>query len=105
MSNIPCRRVRRIANTLEKRTSTLTHRDFELLRYLAERRGTVVSRRELLRAVWGYSDLPDTRPVDHAIVRLRRKIELDPHHPRFIRTVHGDGYSLIAPAATTAPSK
>src|SRR5262245_45775434 len=71
-----------------------THREFELLRYLAERTGSVVSRTELLREVWGYTDTPHTRSVDHAIARLRRKIEPDAHHPRFIHTVHGDGYCL-----------
>jgi DNA-binding response OmpR family regulator len=75
----------------------LTHREFELLRYLAERREKVVHREELLREVWGYVDTNvTTRSVDHAIVRLRKKIEPDPHHPEFIRTVHGDGYCLSA---------
>ena len=75
----------------------LTHREFELLRYLAERREKVVHREELLREVWGYIDTNvTTRSVDHAIVRLRKKIEPDPHHPEFIRTVHGDGYCLSA---------
>jgi DNA-binding response OmpR family regulator len=74
----------------------LTYREFEILRYLAERQGRVVYRDELLREIWGYVD-PEltTRSVDHAIARLRKKIEPDPHHPRFIQTVHGDGYSLI----------
>jgi two-component system, OmpR family, response regulator VicR len=71
-----------------------THREFELLRYLAERKESVVSRTELLREVWGYTDTPQTRSVDHAIARLRRKIEADAHRPRFIHTVHGDGYCL-----------
>jgi two-component system, OmpR family, alkaline phosphatase synthesis response regulator PhoP len=75
----------------------LTHREFELLRYLADRREKVVHRDELLKEVWGYLDTNvTTRSVDHAIVRLRKKIEPDPHHPEFIRTVHGDGYSLSA---------
>jgi len=72
----------------------LTHREFELLQYLAERQEHVVHRNELLREVWGYPDVPSTRSVDHAIARLRKKIESDPHHPRFIHTVHGDGYCL-----------
>jgi DNA-binding response OmpR family regulator len=78
-----------------KRSVPFTHREFELLSYLAERRDTVVHRDELLRAVWGYLD-PEilTRTVDFAIARLRRKIETDYHHPRFIRTAHGDGYCL-----------
>ena len=72
----------------------MTHREFEMLRYLAERQRHVVSREELLREVWGYIDSPTTRSVDHAIARLRKKIERDPHHPRFLHTVHGDGYCL-----------
>jgi DNA-binding response OmpR family regulator len=79
-----------------------THREFELLRYLAERKESVVSRNELLREVWGYTDAPPTRSVDHAIARLRRKIEPDAHHPRFIHTVHGDGYCLTPDSARGA---
>ena len=72
----------------------LTHREFELLQYLAERQGYVVHRDELLRELWGYPQVPFTRSVDNAIARLRKKIEPDLHHPRFIHTVHGDGYTL-----------
>lgn len=78
----------------------LTHREFEILRYLAERRDKVVHRDELLREVWGYFDQSvTTRSVDQTIARLRKKIEPDPHHPEVIRTVHGDGYSLSAALA------
>jgi DNA-binding response OmpR family regulator len=73
----------------------LTHREFELIQYLAARAGKVVYRNELLRAVWGYADnSPFTRSVDHAIARLRKKIEPEPDQPRFILTAHGDGYSM-----------
>ncbi len=72
----------------------LTHRDFEILQYLAGRPHTIVSRDDLLKAVWGYPDTAATRAVDHAIARLRKKIEEKPHKPRFIHTVHGDGYYL-----------
>lgn len=72
----------------------LTHRDYEILQYLANRPHTIVSRTELLRGVWGYPDTAATRAVDHAIARLRKKIEDTPHKPRFIHTVHGDGYYL-----------
>jgi DNA-binding response OmpR family regulator len=79
----------------------LTHREFEVLRYLAERSDKIVHRDELLREVWGYLDVPAAnRSVDHAIARLRRKIEVDPRHPRFIRTAHGDGYSLSLTGAS-----
>jgi DNA-binding response OmpR family regulator len=72
----------------------LTAREFELLRYLAERDGKVVLRDELLRVVWGHQSATMTRCVDSLILRLRRKLEDNPRHPRFIRTVHGDGYCL-----------
>jgi two-component system response regulator MtrA len=72
----------------------LTQREFELLHYLAQRHGQVVHRDELLRQVWHCPDPPLTRCVDNAISRLRKKIEPDVEHPRFIHTVHGDGYTL-----------
>jgi DNA-binding response OmpR family regulator len=72
----------------------LTDREFEVLRFLAERQDRLVSRTELLREVWGYLDAPPTRSVDHAIARIRKKIEADAGHPRFIHTVHGGGYRL-----------
>lgn len=72
----------------------LSHREFEVLHYLAERIGRTVTREDLLLEVWGYRHAPLTRSVDILIARLRRKIELDAHRPRYIRTLHGDGYSL-----------
>jgi two-component system, OmpR family, alkaline phosphatase synthesis response regulator PhoP len=82
----------------------LTHREFELLRYLAERQEVVVDRDELLREVWGYASAPNTRAVDQAVVRLRKKIEPDPQHPSFIHTVHGNGYCLtLQPQAAAKP--
>jgi DNA-binding response OmpR family regulator len=77
-----------------RRMIHLTNQEFELLRYLAARRGRVVHRNELLREVWRYPDTPTTRSVDHAIARLRKKIEPKPACPVFIHTVHGDGYCL-----------
>ena len=67
--------------------------EFEILRYLSERRDRVVHRDELLREIWGIVDGSTTRSVDFAVARLRRKIEPN-SEPRFLRTVHGDGYSL-----------
>ncbi|MGH9144442.1 MAG: response regulator transcription factor [Vicinamibacterales bacterium] len=74
----------------------LSHREFALLRYLAERPNSMVHRDELLQEIWGYPESPDTRSVDHAIARLRRKVESDPHHPQFIHTVYAGGYLLTA---------
>jgi DNA-binding response OmpR family regulator len=82
----------------------LTHREFEILQYLAGRQGHVVHRDELLRELWGYPQTPFTRSVDNAIARLRKKIEPDVHHPRFIHTVHGDGYSLTPEGQSSVPN-
>jgi DNA-binding response OmpR family regulator len=85
-----------------RRMIHLTHREFEMLRYMAERPSRVVYRTELLRDVWGYPDAPWTRSVDHAVARLRKKIEPNARHPSFIQTVHGDGYCLN-PARRVSP--
>jgi two-component system response regulator VicR len=85
---------RRLRARRGSRDLHLTHREFEVLHYLAERRDRVVQRDELLREIWGYLAAPTTRSVDLAIARLRKKIEEEPHRPSFILTVHGDGYSL-----------
>ena len=78
----------------------LTHREFEILRVLAERQARVVFRDELFREVWGFLDTSTTRSVDRAVSRLRQKIEPDPRAPRFLRTVHGDGYILTPESVT-----
>ena len=81
-----------------RHTVSLTRRECDLLRYLAERVDRVVHREELLREVWGYERAPITRSVDSAVARLRKKIEPDPRHPLFLHTVHGDGYCLTSDA-------
>ncbi|HEV3058910.1 MAG TPA: response regulator transcription factor [Vicinamibacterales bacterium] len=81
----------------------LSHREFELLRYLAERPDRIVHRDELLREVWGYPEQPRTRAVDNAILRLRKKLEAEAHRPRFIHTVHGDGYCLTPAGSNQSP--
>src|SRR3712207_7680803 len=64
------------------------------MKYFVEHRGEVVTRDELLDAVWGYDGLPLTRTVDMHIAKLRQKIEDTPGDPRFIVTVHRVGYKL-----------
>jgi two-component system response regulator VicR len=76
------------------RPINLSNREFAMIHYLAEREGRTVSRHELLTQLWCYPEIPITRSVDHAIARLRKKIEVDPQHPRFVHTMHGDGYCL-----------
>jgi DNA-binding response OmpR family regulator len=77
------------------RRVALSAREFELLRYLLAHRNEVVSREQLLREVWGYSELSVSRTVDNYVARLRTRIEPRPHRPRFIVTVHGSGYQLL----------
>jgi DNA-binding response OmpR family regulator len=77
----------------------LPRREFEMLRHLIRSRGRVVARDELLRMVWGYNALPYTRTVDVHMWQLRRKLELDPRHPRFLRTIRGAGYLFMANAS------
>jgi len=73
----------------------LSAREFELLRYLDERRGRVVTREELLDAVWGYDAIPFTRTVDVHVAKLRKKVEAVPSEPRALVTVHRLGYKLL----------
>ena len=74
----------------------LTRKEFDLLAYLVEHRGEIVTRDRLLDEVWGYDRFPTTRTVDTHILRLRQKFEADPERPVFILTVHGQGYRFSA---------
>lgn len=75
----------------------LTHREFELLHYLAKHIGQVMTREHLLETVWGYDYFGDVRTVDVTIRRLREKIEDTPSHPVYIVTRRGVGYFLRNP--------
>jgi two-component system alkaline phosphatase synthesis response regulator PhoP len=70
----------------------LSAREFQLLRYLVERRGTTLSRDEILKEVWNYDAKTFTRTVDVHVASLRQKLEEDPKRPQFILTVPGMGY-------------
>jgi len=73
---------------------TLSAKEFQLLRYLVEHRGTTVSRETLLSEVWGYGGVTSSRTVDVHVAWLRQKLEEDPRQPQWILTVHGLGYKL-----------
>jgi two-component system alkaline phosphatase synthesis response regulator PhoP len=73
----------------------LSAREFQLLRYLLERRGTTVSRADILKDVWGYSSDTFTRTVDVHVASLRQKIEEDPKQPQLVVTVPGLGYKFV----------
>ncbi len=70
----------------------LTLREFELLKYLAERENKVFSREQLLEEVWGYEYYGDIRTVDVTVRRLREKLEDDSSDPKYIMTKRGIGY-------------
>lgn len=75
----------------------LTHREFELLHYLAQHIGQVINREHLLQTVWGYDYFGDVRTVDVTVRRLREKIEDNPSHPQWLITRRGVGYYLANP--------
>ena len=74
----------------------LRNLEFQLLRYLIERAGSLVSREELLHSVWSYDSTACTRTVDMHIHNLRQKIEEDASRPQLIITVKGRGYKFLA---------
>lgn len=73
----------------------LTLQEFKLLKFFVARPGIVVSRRELITAIWRKRKRSSDRTVDNHIARLRQKIESDPAHPVYLLTVHGVGYKFV----------
>lgn len=73
----------------------MSHKEYEVLNYLLQHKGEVVSRYQLLEDVWGYDSQPTTRTVDNFILKLRQKIEENPNNPKYIITVHGAGYKVV----------
>ncbi|MDD2580057.1 MAG: response regulator transcription factor [Eubacteriales bacterium] len=70
----------------------MTHREYELLKFLMIHKGVAYSRDDLLNYVWGYDYSGETRTVDVHIRQLRRKLEADDANPVLIETVRGRGY-------------
>ncbi len=77
---------------VEGRTVPTTVREFRLLEYLARHRGRVFTRDQLLDAVWKEGSFVTPRSIDVFVRRLREKIERDPRHPRYLKTLRGIGY-------------
>lgn len=73
----------------------ISAREFLLLKYFLEHRGTTLSREQLLNEVWGYHAMPSSRTVDVHVAWLRQKIEPNPKHPQYLLTVHGLGYRFV----------
>jgi DNA-binding response OmpR family regulator len=80
---------------VDKQSVQMSHKEFEMLHYLWNKRNSTVSRDDLLSDIWGYDENPTTRTVDNFIMKLRHKVEADPNHPDVIITVHGIGYKLV----------
>ena len=74
-----------------------TAREFRLLEYLATHRGRVLTRDQLLDAVWKETPFVTARSIDVYIRRLREKIEADPRHPQYLKTLRGIGYRFEVP--------
>ncbi len=81
-----------------EQTVHLTLMEADLLRYLVNHEGKIVSRSLILEDVWGLREDTDTRAIDNFIVRLRKYIEDEPSRPRHLLTVRGVGYKFIAEA-------
>jgi two-component system alkaline phosphatase synthesis response regulator PhoP len=74
---------------------SITSLEAEILKYFISRQGEVVTRNDLLDHVWGYEKYPTTRTVDNHILKLRKKIEKDPAHPKIILSLYGEGYRFM----------
>jgi len=84
--------------TIKEESMILTPKEFELLLYLSRNKGRVLSRDQLLSAVWNYDFVGDTRIVDVHISHLREKIEPDTKKPVYIKTIRGLGYKMEDPS-------
>lgn len=82
---------------VQGRNVLTTVREFRLLEYLATHRGRVLTRDQLLDAVWKETPFVTPRSIDVYIRRLREKIELDPRHPQYLKTLRGVGYRFEVP--------
>jgi two-component system alkaline phosphatase synthesis response regulator PhoP len=80
--------------TVKGREVNLRPLEFKLLAHFVQHPNIVLSREQLLEAVWGYDYLGNTREVDTYVHHLRQKIEPDPSEPQYIRTVWGTGYTF-----------
>lgn len=72
----------------------LTPTEFGVIKYLIENANTLVKRKDIVKTVWGYDYLMDTKLVDVNISRLRKKIEKDPSNPEHLKTIWGEGFTF-----------
>ena len=82
---------------LDGETIDLTRREFDLLAYLAEHAGRVVTRRELLDHIWAGAEMDNDQTIDVHVSWLRRKLGEDASSPRYVHTIRGVGLKLAEP--------
>ena len=82
---------------IDGNTEDLTAKELDLILFFHGHPGRVLSRDEILDAVWGINYFGTTRTLDQHVARVRKKIEKDPANPRFLTTVHGVGYRYEEP--------
>jgi two-component system alkaline phosphatase synthesis response regulator PhoP len=83
----------------------LTHKEAMIMKALADRAGSIVTREEILDRVWGYEVFPSTRTIDNFIVRLRKRFERNPEAPAHFHTVRGVGYRFTPEPSSTEPQQ
>jgi two-component system alkaline phosphatase synthesis response regulator PhoP len=82
------------AETFRGESISLTRKEAMLLKLLIERKNEVVSRNQILQAVWGYDVFPSTRTIDNFILAFRKYFEKDPKKPAFFHSIRGVGYKF-----------
>jgi len=85
--------------------AALTRREFEVLAYLARNAGKVLLHRQVLQAVWGSEYGDESDYVWTFVQRIRRKLEPDRHHPRYVLTETGVGYWMPTPVSENRPKE
>ena len=83
-----------VMNVQTKGISTLTKREIELLDFFNKKVGLVVSREEILDALWGNDQFPTSRTIDNYILGFRKLFEIDPKNPQFFHSIRGVGYKF-----------
>ncbi len=82
-------------NTFRGETITLTKKEIQLLKLLIDRKGEVVSRKQILEKVWGYDIFPSTRTIDNYILAFRKYFEKNPREPEFFFSIRSVGYKFM----------
>ncbi len=82
-------------------TINLTKKEAMLLKLLVDRKNEVVSRQQILQAVWGYDVYPSTRTIDNFILSFRKYFEEDPKNPLYFQSIRGVGYKFVAATERT----